>query len=108
MSDLTALSRKSGISIPVLQAIASAGQRHAQRVVLYGSRARGDHQPESDIDIAFFGSNEGFFRFVNLHGAASHPPGIRPCPCHRKNLPGFCRKYQKGRYRADGCIYSQN
>lgn len=63
MPDLTALSRKSGISVPVLQAIASAGRRHAQRVVLYGSRARGDHQPESDIDIAFFGSNEGFFRF---------------------------------------------
>ena len=62
-SDYTALSRKSGISVPVLQAIAFAGQRHAQRVVLYGSRARGDHHPESDIDIAFFGSNEGFFRF---------------------------------------------
>lgn len=62
-SDYTALSRKSGISVPVLQAIASAGRRHAQRVVLYGSRARGDHHPESDIDIAFFGSNEGFFRF---------------------------------------------
>ena len=50
-SDYTALSRKSGISVPVLQAIASAGRRHAQRVVLYGSRARGDHHPESDIDI---------------------------------------------------------
>ena len=62
-SDYTALSRKSGISVPVLQAIASAGRRHAQRVVLYGSRARGMHHPESDIDIAFFGSNEGFFRF---------------------------------------------
>ena len=53
MPDFTALSHKSGISVPVLQAIASAGQRHAQRVVLYGSRARGDHYPESDIDIAF-------------------------------------------------------
>ena len=63
MPNFTALSRKSGIPVPVLQAIASAGQRHAQRVVLYGSRARGNHHPESDIDIAFFGSNEGFFRF---------------------------------------------
>ena len=63
MPDYTALSRRTGIPVPVLQAIASAGRRHAQRVVLYGSRARGDHHPESDIDIAFFGSNEGFFRF---------------------------------------------
>lgn len=41
MPDLTALSRRTGIPVPVLQAIASAGQRHAQRVVLYGSRAPG-------------------------------------------------------------------
>ena len=63
MPDYTALSRRTGIPVPVLQAIASAGRRHAQRVVLYGSRARGDYHPESDIDIAFFGSIEGFFRF---------------------------------------------
>lgn len=61
MPDLTALSRRTGIPVPVLQGHRLRRQRHAQRVVLYGSRARGDHHPESDIDIAFFGSNEGLF-----------------------------------------------
>ena len=63
MPNLSALSSRSGIPAPVLEAITSAGQRYAQRVVLYGSRARGDHHPASDIDIAFFGSDEGFFPF---------------------------------------------
>lgn len=63
MPDLAQLSAHSGIPQPVLAQIIAAARKHAQRVVLYGSRARGDHQPESDIDIAFFGSNEGFFRF---------------------------------------------
>ena len=63
MPDLTQLSSHSGIPRPVLVQISAAAKKYAQRVVLYGSRARGDHQPESDIDIAFFGSNEGFFRF---------------------------------------------
>ena len=44
--DYTALSRRTGIPVHVLQASASAGRRHAQRVVLYGSRARGDHYPD--------------------------------------------------------------
>ena len=43
---------------PVLQKIRSAvdhlyGER-IERIVLYGSRARGDAQPDSDYDIAIF------------------------------------------------------
>ena len=52
MPDLAQLSAHSGIPQPVLAQIIAAARKHAQRVVLYGSRARGDHQPESDIDIA--------------------------------------------------------
>ncbi len=63
MPDLTALSRRTGIPVPVLQAIASAGQRHAQRVVLYGSRARGDHHPGSDIDFSSM-SNYPLFSLI--------------------------------------------
>ena len=53
MPDLTQLSSHSGIPRPVLVQISAAAKKYAQRVVLYGSRARGDHHPESDIDIAF-------------------------------------------------------
>lgn len=32
-----------------------AADAHAERVVLFGSRARGDNRPKSDIDIAITG-----------------------------------------------------
>ena len=36
--------------------LAALAQRHgAARLVLFGSRARGDHHPRSDIDLAVFG-----------------------------------------------------
>lgn len=47
------LSSRTGIPEAVLTQIASAGRRFATRVVLFGSRARGDHRPRSDMDIAF-------------------------------------------------------
>lgn len=40
----------------LLEQVARLGKRyHAQRVMLYGSRARGDHRENSDIDIAVYG-----------------------------------------------------
>lgn len=63
MPDRTVLSSHSGISMPVLEAITDAGWKYAQRVVLYGSRARGDYHPKSDMDIAFFGSEADFLAF---------------------------------------------
>jgi uncharacterized protein len=43
---------------PVLEAAVSAVRAHygdrLERIVLFGSRARGDHGPESDYDIAVF------------------------------------------------------
>lgn len=35
-----------------------AARYGAQRLVLYGSRARGDFQPRSDIDLAVYGMPE--------------------------------------------------
>lgn len=42
--------------LPPYQQISEIGRRlGAERVVLYGSRARGDHTERSDIDLAVFG-----------------------------------------------------
>ena len=39
--------------------LANLAQRHdARRLVLFGSRARGDHHPRSDVDLAVYGMPE--------------------------------------------------
>lgn len=43
---------------PVLrEIIALATQFNVDRILLYGSRARGDHSPLSDYDVAIFGEH---------------------------------------------------
>lgn len=37
------------------QIVEIAKQNHVQKVVLFGSRARGDNGPKSDIDLAVYG-----------------------------------------------------
>ncbi|HEY9551730.1 MAG TPA: nucleotidyltransferase domain-containing protein [Prevotella sp.] len=46
-----------GLSDETLQLLAEtiASAEHVERAELYGSRARGDYKPASDIDIALFG-----------------------------------------------------
>lgn len=58
------LSIRTGIPEAVLTQITSAGRRFAARVVLFGSRARGDHRPLSDMDIAFYGTDTGYLAFA--------------------------------------------
>ena len=58
------LSIRTGIPEAVLTQIASAGRRFAARVVLFGSRARGDHRPLSNMDIAFYGTDTGYLAFA--------------------------------------------
>jgi len=77
-----------GISERVLEELRALGQRHGlQRVILFGSRARGDCSRASDIDLALSGGNQTMFRldaeeethtlltfdFVNLDGKLSQP-----------------------------------
>ena len=50
---------RTGIPEAVLASITEAARRYACRVVLFGSRARGDHRPRSDMDIAFYGTDSG-------------------------------------------------
>lgn len=39
----------------LIQSIQRIGQKYAiEQIVLFGSRARGDHKPASDIDLAVF------------------------------------------------------
>jgi predicted nucleotidyltransferase len=42
-------------------AVAEVYRDRLERVVLYGSRARGDHRPDSDYDIAVFIKDPGSF-----------------------------------------------
>ncbi len=78
MLDTTAISQHSGIPVPVLEAIRSADQRLALRVVQYGSRARGTHRPRSDIGLAFFGSAQAF---PHLAEAMEELPTLRQVHC---------------------------
>ncbi len=52
----------SGIRKEVLQEIcAFAKQYHVEKVILFGSRARGDYHRTSDIDLAVFGGDVARF-----------------------------------------------
>ena len=52
----------------------------ARKLVLFGSRARGDNRPRSDIDLAVFGMpEEQQTRF--WHGRSADPAEIRRCVC---------------------------
>ena len=47
-----------GISLQVLEKIqALAEKHHVKKVILFGSRARGDYKKTSDIDLAIEGGN---------------------------------------------------
>ena len=47
------------------QIVEIAKKNEATKVVLFGSRARGDNQPKSDIDIAVYGCKD-FLKFEQL------------------------------------------
>lgn len=56
-----------GLSAGLVQQIIDAVLRHTKprRIILYGSRARGDHRPTSDIDLAIdCGEEVGMLRVV--------------------------------------------
>ena len=49
---------KNGISEQVLKEIIELAHKHAiEKVILFGSRARGDYHRTSDIDLAVYGGN---------------------------------------------------
>lgn len=55
---LSALSRRSGIRETVLEELQALAQRHGlMQVILFGSRARGDFYPKSDIDLLISGGD---------------------------------------------------
>lgn len=51
-----------GLKQEVLDAIIDSGKVHKlERIVLFGSRARGDYKSRSDIDLAVYGGNAELF-----------------------------------------------
>ena len=54
--------QNTGIKAIVIDQIRQlAAQYDIQRVLLFGSRARGDYRPRSDIDLAISGGNTAAF-----------------------------------------------
>lgn len=52
----------SGIKVEVLEKIIYLAQKHSvEKVLLFGSRARGDYKKTSDIDLAFLGGDASAF-----------------------------------------------
>ena len=59
------LSAKTGIKQKVITEIRDLAVRHGMnKVVLFGSRARGDFHDRSDIDLAVSGGDAGRFRLA--------------------------------------------
>ena len=60
--DVNKISEKTGIKGKVLQEIIQLAEKyHVEKVVLFGSRARGDFKERSDIDLAFCGGCSSHF-----------------------------------------------
>jgi predicted nucleotidyltransferase len=59
-----------GIKPAVLSQIAKLAEKNGiERVILFGSRARGDYRRESDIDLAVYGGDPACFRLDLEEGA---------------------------------------
>ena len=57
-NDAAELSRKTGITERVIREIRELAEKYGvKKVMLFGSRARGDYRERSDIDIAFTGGD---------------------------------------------------
>lgn len=56
------LYKNTGIKQKVIEEIIQLAEKyHVEKVVLFGSRARGDHKERSDIDLAFCGGEQSRF-----------------------------------------------
>jgi uncharacterized protein len=72
MADPTNITRDDPILAKFRAALTGMYGNRLGRVVLFGSRARGDAQPDSDYDVAIFlkGMNGSSDRWVELHKLA--------------------------------------
>jgi predicted nucleotidyltransferase len=73
MTDATALTRADPILAKFRAALTEMYGDRLERVVLFGSRARGDGQPAADYDVAVFlnGMNGPSDRWAELHKLAA-------------------------------------
>lgn len=59
---IEALSQKTGIRQSVINEIIDLAKKYdVEKLILFGSRARGDFKERSDIDLAFRGGNGSYF-----------------------------------------------
>ena len=65
-----------GLSLPVIEALRQAFSHYpaVEKVLVFGSRARGKHEPGSDIDLAVFGPDLSESDFSRLWGDLDELP----------------------------------
>ncbi len=70
------LSTLTGLSPSLLEQLRAVFARYpdVQKVLIYGSRAKGDFKPGSDIDLAVFASDMSPTRFAGLWGMLDELP----------------------------------
>lgn len=63
-----------------------------ERIILFGSRAFGDHQPKSDVDIAVCGPNISRLKLASLRDQiASAPTLFQIAISHLERMPELLR-----------------
>lgn len=61
-AEMIELYQNTGIRVQVVEEICELAQKYqVEKVVLFGSRARGDYKERSDIDLAFSGGEHANF-----------------------------------------------
>ena len=74
----TAGQKETGLSPGDLQRIVDAAQAFAQvqQLVLFGSRAKGNYKPGSDVDLALKGPGISYDVVVQVASRLNHMPGM--------------------------------
>ena len=62
-SKYSLIALKTGLNIKIIEDIVKIGKKNGiKKIIIFGSRARGDYRKTSDIDLAVYKEREGLFK----------------------------------------------